>query len=701
MTASDHNPNAYTKNSAVPSHYPASVGGDTTTELVSSSHAGPASPRVHLGALDGLRGLAVAAVVVFHAGPAGWLPGGFLGVSLFFTLSGYLITSLALTEVAEHGRLDVLAFYARRVRRLLPALAALLGGIIVLARFVDMAARTERQIIGGLTYTSNWLQITQNVSYAELWQGPGVLDHLWSLAIEEQWYLLFPLLVAGAVRWRKPERVRSTLAWMFVVVVAIAVVGALVTGDRNVVYLATHTRLAEIAIGGLVALVVPLGTARRAPGAQVVGVVALAVVAVLFVVTTLASGWLYRGGLPLFALLSALILNAAVREGRISRWLSWGPLRRLGLISYGLYLYHWPISVVLSPPRVSGSPVMLFVVRLGLSLGLSELSYRLIEVRIRDRRWPAMRTVSGGVGALAAGTAACVGLSILPVTGVPLAAAGQAPEIRVLPTASAGSPAVGPSTTIAAAPVGGAAPMEPAVPPTVATPPLSRIVVFGDSVADWLLRDGGAVTVPNWSVVDAAVEGCDGARGMPTGRGADGAALFVPDACGDWTSWYPAAFAATPTASLVATAPRVSRDDDAVAVIVAGQGIVVDRELNGTWRGPCSPELRAWYRADVDARLDLLDTLAGRSVVVLPAWSTDRSRWIYAADHVERVQCVRRILRDVAESHPGVDVVDLAALVCPSGPGRCADLRTIDGVHFDPEHAPAVLSWLLAQVTVP
>lgn len=695
MTASDHNPNAYTKNSAVPSHYPASVGGDTTTELDSSSHAAPVSPRIHLGALDGLRGLAVAAVVVFHAGPAGWLPGGFLGVSLFFTLSGYLITSLALTEVAEHGRLDVLAFYARRVRRLLPALVALLGGIVVLARFVEVAARTERQIIGGLTYTSNWLQVTQNVSYAELWQGPGVLDHLWSLAIEEQWYLLFPLLVAAAVRWRKPERLRSTLAWMFAVVVVIAVVGAFVTSDRNVVYLATHTRLAEIAIGGLVALVVPLGTARRAPGAQVVGGVALAVVAVLFVTTTLASGWLYRGGLPMFALLSALILNAAVREGRLSRWLSWGPLRRLGLISYGLYLYHWPISVVLSAPRVSGSPVMLFVIRLGLSLGLSELSYRLIEVRIRGRRWPAMRTVSGGIGALATGTAACLALSILPGSGVPLAAAGQAPEIRVLPTAPpTGSPAtVVPPASLGSAPAGPAAPTTVA---TVAAVP-ARVVMFGDSVADWLLRDGGTVTVPNWSVVDAAVEGCDGARGMPTGRGADGTALLVPETCGDWTSWYPAAFTATPTASLKAV--KANRDADAVAVIMAGQGIVVDRDLDGVWRGPCSAELRVWYQADIEARLGLLDTLAGRSVIVLPAWSTDQSRWIYAADHVERVQCVRSILRDAAESHAGVEVVDLATLVCPSGPGRCADLRTRDGVHFDPDHAPEVLSWLLTQVT--
>ncbi len=662
-------------------------------------------PRVHLGALDGLRGVAVAAVVVFHAAPAGWLPGGFLGVSLFFTLSGYLITSLALTEVAEHGRLDVMAFYARRVRRLLPALVALLGGIVVLARFVEVAARTERQIIGGLTYTSNWLQITQNVSYAELWQGPGVLDHLWSLAIEEQWYLLFPLLVAAAVRWRKPERLRSTLAWMFAVVVVIAVVGAFVTGDRNVVYLATHTRLGEIAIGGLVALVVPLGTARRAPGAQVVGGVALGGVGVLFFVTTLGSGWLYRGGLPLFAVLSALVLNAAVREGRLSRWLSWGPLRRLGLISYGLYLYHWPISVVLSEPRVSGSPATLFAVRLGLSLGLSELSYRLIEVRIRGRRWPAVRTVSGGVGALAAGTAACLGLSILPVTGVPVAAAGQVPEIRILPTAPrAGSPTtLVPPPTFGPAPVDAADPVTPAAPPaatpTVVLAPSSRVVVFGDSVADWLLRDGGTVTVPNWSVVDAAVEGCDGARGMPTGRGADGMALLVPETCRDWTSWYPAAFAATPTASLTATANRPHRDDEAVAVIVAGQGIVVDRELNGTWRGPCSAELRAWYQADVEARLNLLDTLAGRSVVVLPAWSTDQSRWIYAADHVERVQCVRSILRDAAEAHPGAELVDLAALVCPSGPGSCADLRTRDGVHFDPDRAPEVLTWLLAQVT--
>ncbi len=690
MTASDHGLHAYTKNSGRPSHYPAGVGDDAASEPDSTGRFATEQPRVHIGALDGLRGLAVLAVVVFHAAPAGWLPGGFLGVSLFFTLSGYLITSLALTEVAERGRLDVMAFYARRVRRLLPALVALLTGVVVLARFVDVAGRTERQIIGGLTYTSNWLQITQHVSYAELWQGPGVLDHLWSLAIEEQWYIVFPLLVALAVRWRSPERLRRTLAWAFAVVTAISVVGALVGDDRNVVYLATHTRLAEIAIGGLVALAVPLGAARRARGAQVVGGGALAIMLVVFSVTTLGSAWLYRGGLPMFAVLSALVLNASVREGWISRMLSWAPLRRLGRISYGLYLYHWPISVVLSSPRVGWSPIALFAARIGLSLAVSEFSYRLIEMRVRTHRWPARLTVTGGLGALAAGTAACAGLSILPVAAVPAASAGETPQIRVVNAAPAPEPVAvavsiadssndpGPTTTI---------------PPT---PP--RVVVFGDSVADWLLRDGAAIIPSDVSVVDAAVEGCDGARGMPAGRGADGTRLAVPDTCQDWTRWYPEAFSAHPEALSTVDGRATAGDATAVAVVLAGQGIVVDRELDGVWRGPCSEEMTAWYEADIVARLDLLVTRAGRTVVILPAWSTDQSRWIYPADHVRRVQCVRHMLRDAAAQRPNVEVIDLAELVCPTGPSHCVDVRMRDGVHFDPDRAPEVLAWLLGRI---
>ena len=165
----------------------------------------------HAPGLDGLRGLAVAAVVVFHAAPVGWLPGGFLGVSLFFTLSGYLIASLVLTEVAAAGALDLGRFWARRVRRLIPALLLLVVGVVVLSQFVELAARTRRELIGGLTYSSNWIQLAEGTSYAELFAEPSVLTHLWSLAIEEQFYVVFPLL-AWAVARRRPNRLGPALA---------------------------------------------------------------------------------------------------------------------------------------------------------------------------------------------------------------------------------------------------------------------------------------------------------------------------------------------------------------------------------------------------------------------------------------------------------------------------------------------------------
>ncbi len=615
-------------------------------------------------------------------------------MSVFFTLSGYLITSLALDEIARTSRMAVVAFYARRVRRLLPALLVLLAGIVGVAHLVPVADRTGPQVIGGLTYTSNWVQITRHVSYAELWQGPGVLDHLWSLAIEEQWYVVFPLLVAALVRWRGPARIRRTMAWTFAAVIAVSIVGALLGEDRNVVYLATHTRLGEIAVGGLVALVVPLGRARPARGAQVVGAGALVAIVALFALTTIDSAWLYRGGLPAFAVLGALLVNAAVRVGPVSGLLSWAPLRRLGVISYGLYLYHWPISVVIAAPRVDWPPAALFAGRVVASVTLAELSYRVIESPVRSRTWRAFPTVAAGLGALVAGTALSAAVPLLPeVTPSAVSGEGVDSAIRVLPTATT----VGPDQLTGTSDAAGGSAGGPAAPRSGESP--ARIVVFGDSVADWLLRDGGSPAAAGWSVIDAAVEGCDGARSMPDGRGADGARLAVPSTCRDWTDWYPTAFATDPS-SPSGTAPvgPLVRDPRAVAVLLAGQGVVVDRQLEGVWRGPCSEELARWYQADIEGRLDLLARLAGRSVVVLPAWSTDQSRWIYPADHVERVDCVRDILRAAVDSRADVTVVDLAAMVCPSGPDRCRDLRVVDGVHFDREHAPDVLAWLIDRV---
>ncbi len=165
----------------------------------------------HAPGLDGVRGLAVVAVVVYHAGPASWLPGGFLGVSLFFTLSGYLIGSLVVAEVEASGGLDLGRFWSRRAKRLLPALLVALAASAVLARIIELSDRTQRELIAGLTYTSNWVELWDGRSYGELFGAPSPASHLWSLAVEEQFYVVFPLAVLALVHLVDRRRFRTGL----------------------------------------------------------------------------------------------------------------------------------------------------------------------------------------------------------------------------------------------------------------------------------------------------------------------------------------------------------------------------------------------------------------------------------------------------------------------------------------------------------
>ena len=181
--------------------------------------------------IDGLRGLAVLAVLVFHAGPTGWLPGGFLGVSLFFTLSGYLITSLVLAEVEGTGHLSLARFWARRVRRLVPALLLMVLGVVVLARTIELPRSTRGELLGGLAYVANWRFLAAGTSYGATYADQSPLLHFWSLAIEEQFYLVFPLLAVLAFslkkRWDKAPFVVLGLG-------ALASLGAGIAGVADV-----------------------------------------------------------------------------------------------------------------------------------------------------------------------------------------------------------------------------------------------------------------------------------------------------------------------------------------------------------------------------------------------------------------------------------------------------------------------------------
>ncbi len=373
----------------------------------------------HVGALDGLRGLAVIAVLVYHqhklSGGFGWAKGGYLGVSAFFTLSGYLITNLLLHEHDSTGTVSLRSFWARRVRRLLPAAIVAVVGIALYAwllapgeQFVDLRG----DLLGALGYVANWRFLSAGTSYATVNGEFSPVLHFWSLAIEEQFYVVWPLVVFGVLRWKG----RAALGWVAgTMLVASAATTIVLAGGDHVstdhVYFGTHTRAAELLVGAVLAVVFPLTRAVAQPAAVgrrlvPVGLGAAIALAVVWATLDQQDESLYRGGLVVHAIVVAALMVAAVVPGVVGRVLSWRPLRAVGLVSYGLYLYHWPVYFVLDEDRTETSGWFLLLVRLAAVSAIAAASYRLIErpirqgVRIVGRRaWlaiPVSMALAGG-----------------------------------------------------------------------------------------------------------------------------------------------------------------------------------------------------------------------------------------------------------------------------------------------------------------
>ena len=373
----------------------------------------------YLPGLDGMRALAVIAVMIYHAN-SDWLPGGFLGVEMFFVISGYLITLLIIAERERTYRVSLVDFWKRRARRLLPALYVLLIGVTVYTALFEPEAvgQLRGDVVAGLFYVSNWYQLWVGLGYTAAFDF-APLRHLWSLAVEEQFYLIWPLAMVALLGRRSTRKIANASRWLFFGAVFIAVVTALLyhpgvigepeqtpeaywwIGDRPIskldfLYIGSFSRLGGIMLGAAFAMVWrPIAVGRgplRTKGSlfDVVGLLALVGFAWMclniYLVTPegTADSRLFQGGLFLSSVLTVLVIAAVAHpHARANRLLGNRLLVWIGVRSYGLYLFHWPVYQAIRKLAGNKLTVSEFVVAMVITVIITELSFRLIETPIR------------------------------------------------------------------------------------------------------------------------------------------------------------------------------------------------------------------------------------------------------------------------------------------------------------------------------
>ena len=496
------------------------VGGpmSETTPLPTSGTDAPARETHRLPALDGVRALAIVLVLLFHGG-FGWAQGGFFGVDVFFVLSGFLITGLLVNEFSRRDTIGLVRFWGHRVRRLLPALLAVL--LVVCAYGVVVATpdtldQLRSDAFATLFYGNNWHLVAGDSGYFAALNTPRPLLHTWSLSIEEQFYVIWPLVVLGLLRLRRSR----TLLLGVTVVLAVASATEMAWlyhggSGASRVYYGTDTRAQALLIGAALAVILarppgrtsPPSPAVSPPGSPgtggagrhqdigpdpdaggeprieligtkvkngaflrfiaVMGALSLAGIIWLAVATSSATPWLYDGGFTLLAVAAAVLIASVtlVPTTPWARLLSLRPIRYLGSISYGLYLWHWPIFVFLDSARTGLVGWPLFLLRVGLSVGVAALSLHFLELPIRRG---ALRGVRGWV--VAPLSVAATGLAIV------LATAGATAAVDAeVPPANQSSTSLPPSSDAANTPSVAAGTAGPI-----------RLLLIGDSEASFL-----------------------------------------------------------------------------------------------------------------------------------------------------------------------------------------------------------------------
>jgi len=628
-------------------------------------------------ALDGIRAVAVGLVLAEHGGIPG-VPGGFLGVDVFFVLSGFLITSLLLDELARRGRIALADFWIRRARRLLPALIGLVLAVVAArSLFPPEATATLRDdAVAAFFWVSNWAFVAQQTDYFSQGSPPSPLQHTWSLGVEEQYYLVWPLLVIAVAAVFGARARWAVFALATAGAVGSVVAAILMASDAGVnrVYFGTDTRVQALMVGAAAAALLVRDWSMLTAGGTLIrtrwrrwiaaafSVLGLAMLAALAHYAT-GSAREFRAGLLFVVALAAVLVVAPValdQDGPIARVLAWAPLVWLGAISYGVYLWHWPIFSALNGERTGWSGWPLFALRCAATVAVATASWWLLEQPIR--RWrPVIVPMLPLAGATAA-TAAAVTMLVLPVGAKPAdlpvgpdvdSAALIAPEVPVEVKSAAGTPAPG----------------------------TKRVAVFGDSVAWTMMRylpPTSGLSFTNYTTI-----GCGVARGGPYRYA--GETLNQKPECDAWPSRW---------------SQRINHDRPDVVLLIVGRWEIVDRVNEGDWTHIGDDAYDAYLRGELQRALDILTSTGARVVVTTEPYNRRGERAdgsLYPEDQPARADRWNTLLRRVVGKRPDVTVLDLNKKLCPDGyyTNKVDGIKMrMDGVHPTPEAVKWLTPWL-------
>jgi peptidoglycan/LPS O-acetylase OafA/YrhL len=651
---------------------------------LTSTRGGDRRPGIH--ALDGLRAIAVALVLADHGGIPG-LAGGFIGVDLFFVLSGFLITSLLLDELGRTGRIDLAGFWIRRGRRLLPALVLMVLTVAVARELFPPGAITglRDDAVSAFFWVANWRFVFTKADYFTRGGTPSPLQHAWSLGVEEQYYLVWPLLLMAvalllALRVRGRGR-RATLGGVRLTVFVLATLGTVGSAaaavvlasdaSRDRIYFGTDTRAQALLIGAAAAaLVVHDWTALMAGwsvirsrwgkwAARLLPPVGLAVLAAVAHQATGSAGE-FRHGLLSVVAVAAIVVIAPValhQDGWAARALAWRPLVGLGAISYGVYLWHWPVFLVVNGERTGWSSWRLFAVRCALTVAVAAASWWAIEQPIR--RWrPVLVPLLPLAGATVV-SAVAVTVLVVPV--------GARPGADPTPAVSAAA-AVAPSPPVSKRPARAAGQRH-------------TVSVFGDSIAHTLMQY--LPDTPGYDFVDHTIIGCSIVRAGPYRY--SGETLEQKPECDKWPGRW---------------ARQAAADQPDVALLIVGRWETVDRVNEGRWTHIGDPTFDAYLAAELRRAFDVLAAGGARVAVTTVPYSRYGEKpdgSLYPEDDPHRVDQWNALLRRVVGHNRNVTVVDLNKKLGPDGvyTTKVDGIKVrSDGVHLTEEGVAWLTPWL-------